>query len=98
MSDENNEFSEELVDESLIDDVIIQPESEILEDIKDVESVDEDGQDLESEIDEIIYDSGTSTTSIFIIISSWYSFENFLKNHIINEIPTNEINILIFPL
>ncbi|RAH16332.1 MAG: hypothetical protein CMB56_000945 [Methanobacteriota archaeon] len=53
MSDENNEFSEELVDESLIDDVIIQPESEILEDIKDVESVDEDGQDLESEIDEI---------------------------------------------
>ena len=53
MSDENNEFSEELVDESLIDDVIIQPESEILEDIKDVESVDEDDQDLESEIDEI---------------------------------------------
>ncbi len=53
MSDENNEFSEELVDESLIDDVIIQPESEILEDNKDVESVDEDDQDLESEIDEI---------------------------------------------
>ena len=40
----------------------------------------------------MIYDFGTSTISIFILISSWYSFENFLKNQIINDININDIN------
>ena len=53
---------------------------------------------LLSEADEIIIDVGISTISIFILISSWYSLENFAKNQITKDINTNEINIFILPL